>query len=74
MSSQPPYALLRAELKHAKELNAELVRALEELSAMYGHSWDRSDGALMMMGSSIPRFEAAHDKARAVLAKAKAQP
>ena len=49
----------------------DLLSALEELSSMYGHAWDRVDGALVMMGSSIERFENAHEKARAALAKAK---
>lgn len=60
MSKAPPYALLRAELKHAKELNAVLLAALERVSDAYG--FDPS------IESSI------WQEVFAAIAKAKAQP
>lgn len=43
------------------------AEALKELSNMYASTWDRVDGALMIMDSGVDRFEAAHDKAREAL-------
>lgn len=34
--------------------------ALKGLSDMYARTWDRADGALVMMPDSVPRFEQAH--------------
>jgi hypothetical protein len=48
----------------------DLLEALNDLSAVYTHAWDLVDGGLMMFGDSIPRFEAAHAKARAAIGKA----
>jgi hypothetical protein len=45
----------------------KLYAAAVELSAMYGHAWDRVDGALIMMGGSVPRFEKAHEVMSEVL-------
>ena len=58
MTSLPPNGLLRAELKRAKELNAELVKALE----------------LAADELKMARYFNAEKMARAVIAKAKAQP
>jgi hypothetical protein len=49
----------------------DLLEALAELSAMYAHTWDRVDGALVMLHSGVTRFEAAHAKAAAALEKAR---
>jgi hypothetical protein len=49
----------------------ELLEACEGLSNMYAQTWDRADGALAMLGSGVDRFEKAHAKANAVLAKIK---
>lgn len=51
----------------------ELYDALAELSDMYVHAWDVADGGLMMMGSSVERFEKAHEAATAALAKARGE-
>lgn len=51
----------------------ELYESLKELSALYAHAWDRTDGSLVMMNDSIERFERAHEKAAAALAKADGQ-
>lgn len=53
-------ASLRAQL-------AEALAALKGLSDLYGHAWDRVDGALVMMGDSVDRFEKAHADAYDVL-------
>ncbi len=48
------------------------VEALKELSAMYAHTWDRADGALVMMDSGVVRFEEAHSKASQAIANLEA--
>lgn len=48
----------------------ELLSALIELSSMYARTWDRADGALVMMPDGIARFEAAHAAAQAAIAAA----
>ena len=65
MSSQPPYALLRAELKHAKELNAELLAALDRIVQL-------NDKLPEEHPSRLSHGE--YEQACAALAKAKAQP
>ena len=45
-------------------------KALEELSEMYTHAWDLTNGGLTMLGGSMDRFERAHENARAALAAA----
>jgi hypothetical protein len=57
-------AALRVEA--GKRIEA-LESALAGLESMYAHTWDRVDGALVMMPPSIEKFEAAHKKAREVL-------
>ncbi len=52
------------------EINAELLKALRDLSDMYGHAWDLANGGLMMMEPSIPRFESAHTAAQKAIARA----
>ena len=47
-----------------------LAGALKDLSAMYAHAWDLVDGGLMMMGTSIPKFEKAHKAAYKALTDA----
>ena len=64
MSSQPPYALLRAELKLAKELNSELVAALELALKGFEAFEEAARGKSELWMPTV----------RAVLAKAKAQP
>jgi hypothetical protein len=59
--------LVFAERDRPKAENETLRAALSELSAMYAHAWDLVDGGLIMMGPSIPRFEAAHAAARKAL-------
>lgn len=57
-------------MKTQRELGArivELERALTELSEMYTHAWDLTDGGLIMMGPSVARFETAHANARRAL-------
>jgi hypothetical protein len=52
------------------DAQAEIIRlraALAGLESMYAATWDRVDGALVMMPPSITRFEAAHKKAREAL-------
>jgi hypothetical protein len=44
-----------------------LLAALRALSDMYTHAWDRTDGALVMSGSSVPKFEAVHEAARSAI-------
>jgi hypothetical protein len=44
-----------------------LRTALAGLEAMYVYTWDRVDGALVMMPDAIPKFEAAHKAARVAL-------
>ncbi|MBB5448418.1 MULTISPECIES: hypothetical protein [unclassified Paraburkholderia] len=46
---------------------AILREALQELSNMYGSTWDRVDGALVTF--DVERFEAAHEKARDALSQ-----
>lgn len=48
----------------------ELLAALNELASMYGSTWDRVDGALMMMDTGVERFEKAHQLAQDAIAKA----
>ena len=60
VSKAQPSALLRAELKHAKELNAELLAALESVHADIHVRGE-------VMASTVRRVLAA-------IAKAKAQP
>ena len=73
---------LTAQHDRMKEANSRLAKAnvtlvgkiktlraaLQELSDMYGHTWDLVDGGLMMMDQGIPRFERAHAAALAALA------
>lgn len=55
------------------EHRKQVVEALREISLMYAHAWDRTDGALFMMPASIPRFEAAHEKVVAAIALMEAE-
>lgn len=45
----------------------ELVAALKEMEAMYTHAWDRVDGGLTMMQSSVDRFDSACGRAHELL-------
>lgn len=45
----------------------KLRSALKGLSDMYTHAWDLAEGGLMMMESSMDRFEKAHQVAYDVL-------
>lgn len=45
----------------------KLRAALKGLSDMYAQTWDRVDGALVMMPETVSQFEAAHKKARIAL-------
>lgn len=51
-----------------------LLQALTELSNMYASTWDRVDGALMMMGNGVERFEKAHHAAEVALHIATGRP
>jgi hypothetical protein len=52
----------------------ELLEALEALSRMYSHAWDRADGGgLMMLPPSIPQFEEAHAKAQDLICRVKGE-
>ena len=53
----------------ALEERQELIAALRGLSEMYVHSWDLVSGGLVMLGDSLPKFERAHETARALLAR-----
>lgn len=46
---------------------AELEGALREMAEMYSHAWDRADGDLTMIASSVIRFDEACRKARIAL-------
>lgn len=48
-----------------------LLQALTELSNMYASTWDSVDGALVMMGPGVERFEKAHSAAEVAIAAAK---
>jgi hypothetical protein len=52
----------------------DLLAALEALSNMYVHAWDRVDGGLTMFGPSVPLFEKVHFAAQVAVAKAKGEP
>lgn len=52
----------------------DLLAALEALSNMYVHAWDRVDGGLTMFGASVPLFEKVHLAAQVAVAKAKGEP
>ena len=70
MSRAPAYALLREELKHAKEINEDLVRALEGVLANCAEicrAEHENRNAYISAGEI-------GDIARAALARAKAQP
>lgn len=45
----------------------DMRSALKGLSDMYGSTWDRVDGGLMMIDSGVERFEKAHQRAYEVL-------
>lgn len=51
----------------------DLLQALEELDAMYARAWDTTDGGLHFSAESVAKFEAAHEKASAAIAKATGQ-
>lgn len=51
-----------------------LQEALQGLSDMYARTWDRVDGALVMMPDSVARFEAAHKKASIALGQSQDEP
>lgn len=51
-----------------------LLKTLTDLSNMYASTWDRVDGALVMMDSGISRFEKAHYAAQLVIAAANGVP
>lgn len=53
------------------DLVAQLVGALEGLTAMYAKTWDVVDGGLAMLSDSVKEFEKAHEEARAALSAAK---
>lgn len=76
----PMYTVPVSMLEHAKAIAAKdaeiaelrarvagLESALKDLSDMYGSTWDRVDGALVMMDAGIERFEKAHAAARIAL-------
>ena len=50
-----------------RERIAVLEGALNGLVNMYANTWDRVDGALVMMDTGVERFEKAHEAARAAL-------
>lgn len=58
------------EAKYAALLKCS--EALQELHDMYAFTWDCVDGALMMIDTGVARFEQAHAKAAAALAKLEA--
>lgn len=49
-----------SELEEARKGADHRLAALKEISAMYANTWDRIDGALIMMGDGVDRFEEAH--------------
>lgn len=62
----------RADIVAIAKQRDELLKALKGLADLYAQTWDRSDGALVMLGSSVERFEKAHAEASAAIAKAMA--
>lgn len=70
------YAQMQADYSVPCDMNPKVVlalvecaEALKKLSDMYASTWDRVDGALMMMGDGIERFEAAHQASRDAITK-----
>lgn len=61
--------LPRESLLEAADLIDRIENALLDLSSMYAATWDRVDGALVMMPDHIPKFESAHRRARIALGK-----
>lgn len=58
---------LETQLAETQQQLAAVRAALKGLSDMYSHAWDSVDGNLLMIGDSIPRFEAAHEAAMQAL-------
>ncbi len=52
----------------------EVVAALQELSDMYAHTWDRVGGGLLMLDNGVARFEKAHARAENALKAFNAPP
>lgn len=48
----------------------EMYEALKEMSATYGHVWDRTDGSLVCFPENIDRLDTAYAKAFEALQKA----
>jgi IS1 family transposase len=72
LPNSKPVEFLRPDFARRLERErGELIEALHELSAMYASTWDRVDESLVMMGDGVKRFEKAHSKARALLARLK---
>lgn len=55
-----PEMLSIIETQHALLVMAK--GALKSLSDMYGSAWDLTDGNLVMLKGSVPRFEESHEK------------
>lgn len=69
----PDYEKMQPEWEANARLIAaspDLLEALKELHAMYAHTWDRVDGALVMIDRGVTRFEKAHEAASAAIARA----
>lgn len=54
-------------------INVELLEVCEEFSALYGRLWDMVDGSGYLSPDSIKAYDAAHEKLRAVIAKARGE-
>lgn len=62
------YERVKEALSEKVNSHDALVAALRGLSDMYAKTWDRVDGALVLMPDNIELFERAHEAARAALA------
>lgn len=66
-SALPEAGGMAMAMQDAPTIGDHVVSALRDLAAMYSHAWDREDGALIMMGSSVQYFERCHAKAQRAL-------
>jgi len=51
----------------------ELIEAAEEMDRLYGNLWDTTDGGGFVSPESLPKYDAAFEKLRNALSKAKGE-